>query len=164
MKNTKDKCGIRGFSRVQIVNPKTGEIVGDSGRCGPNQITIEGFNRYLCALLGKTTNSKQVGFMSLGEGGTPATNAVTLPTECSGTNGVPQRQAVTVSIVDSKTLRFTGTFASSNSFVTATEDISNIGLFFATTTDDTLFAGNTFASSSCAVNQNVNATYDIEFS
>ena len=59
-------------------------------------------------------------------------------------------------------MQFTGTFSSSNSFVTSTQNISNIGLF-ATSSGGTLFAGNTFASSSCATNQDVNCTYVISF-
>jgi hypothetical protein len=42
-------------------------------------------------------------------------------------------------------------------------NISNIGLFNSSSTG-TLFAGNTYASSSCASNQAVNITYDITFS
>jgi len=34
----------------------------------------------------------------------------------------------------------------------------------ATTTNATLFAGNTYTSSSCNTNQNVNVTYQIRFS
>jgi hypothetical protein len=62
----------------------------------------------------------------------------------------------------STALRCTGTFASSDSFVTAVESISNIGLF-RSSTGGTIFAGNTYDSSSCATNQNVNYTYDITF-
>jgi hypothetical protein len=34
---------------------------------------------------------------------------------------------------------------------------------FNSSSTGTLFAGNTYTSSSCATNQNVNATYDITF-
>lgn len=162
MKKQKEGIKIQGFSRVQIL--EDGKMVGDSGWTGPNAVTNEGFNRYLCSLLGKTSNSKQIQYMGIGEGSVPNATHTTLNSECSGTNGVPQRPAVTVSITSSKTLVLTATFASSNSFVTATENISNIGLFFATTANDTLFAGNTYASSSCATNQSVNSTYEIRFS
>jgi hypothetical protein len=60
----------------------------------------------------------------------------------------------------------TATFASANSFITATASISNIGLFQTsgpTTASGTLYAGNTYTSSSLATNQNVNATYTITF-
>jgi hypothetical protein len=41
--------------------------------------------------------------------------------------------------------------------------LSNVGLFATSNTNDTLFAGNTYASSSCNTNQNVNVTYQIRF-
>lgn len=161
--NVKEGVKIQGFSRVRIRN-SDGKIAGDSGWCGPNQITNLGIAYYLCALLGKTTNSRQVGFVSLGEGTAPAAANTVLQSECSGTNNVPIRKAVGAASSGSTTEEFTATLGSSDSFVTATENIANIGLFYATTSDDTLFAGNTFSSSSCATNQDVNITYQIRFS
>jgi len=161
--NAKDGVMLQGFSRVRI-RDSDGKIVGDSGWTGPNQITNYGIRYYLCALLGKTTGSKQVGYVSLGEGAAPAADGTSLPSECSGTNGVPLRKAVAAASSGSTTEEFTATLGSSDHFVTVTENISNIGLFFATTSDDTLFAGNTYASSSCATNQDVNCTYQIRFS
>ena len=100
--------------------------------------------------------------MALGTGGAPASNATTLTGEL--THGANGRAAVTSSIVDSGTAQFTAQFASSASFVTASANISCIGLYNTATTDvGTLFAGNTFASSTCATNQSVNATYQIRF-
>jgi len=147
---------LRGFFQVQITD-ENGEIVGDSGRL-ENQVTNEGFLGYLVKLLGAVAGSSQIGFLGLGTGGAP--NA----TDDSLEGEVEKRQAVTAATSsDSKTLRFTGTFASGDSFVTNTQNISNIGLFAASEVG-TLFAGNTFASSSCATNQNVQCTYDIVFS
>jgi len=159
---TKEGFKVKGFSRVRIL--EDGKILGDSGWTGPNTVVNLGFKNYLCQLLGAEAASKQIGYMSLGEGTEPGVTDTTLQSECSGTNNVPIRAAVTAASSGSKTERFTATFASSNSFVTATENISNIGLFNATTSNDTIFAGNTFASSSCATNQEVQCTYDIEFS
>lgn len=156
---------IEGFCRVQIT--EKGKIVGDSGWSGPNQITNYGFRYYLCALLGGTTGSKQVGFATLGEGTQPGAAHTALESECSGTGDVPIRKAVSAASSGSTTEQFTVTFGSSDSFVTATENISNIGLHAVSYHSDTvgsLFAGNTFASSSCASNQDVNATYQIRFS
>ena len=154
-----DPIGIKGMFRVQIENPETGEIVGDSGYHS-NLITNDGFNLFLCALLGKTTGSIQITHMALGTGGAPVATDDVL----SGEQSV--RQAVTAATSStSKTIHFTGTFSSSNSFVTATKNLSNIGLFGTSSAGGgTLFAGNTYASSSCATNQNVNCTYDITFS
>lgn len=153
-----EKTGVRGMFRVQIEDA-SGEIVGDSGY-HENQITNDGFNLFLVSLLGKTTGSIQITHMALGTGGAPATTDDTLAGEQS------VRQAVTAATSStSKTLHLTGTFSSTNSFVTATKNISNIGLFgTSSASGGTIFAGNTYNSSSCATNQNVNCTYDIIFS
>lgn len=155
---------IKGFSRVQITEPSsdgTEKVVGDSGFVGPNQITNLGFLNYLVKLLGNSAGSKQVGFVALGTGSAPNASHTTLNGEIMSST---QRKAVTFGSSGSTTAQFTATFASSDSFLTAAANLSNIGLFSATTTDDTLFAGNTYTSSSCATNQNVNVTYQIRFS
>jgi hypothetical protein len=150
-----DGLKIKGMFRLKIT--ENGKIVGDSG-WKQNQITNDGFNDYLCKALGAVSGSKQVSHLALGTGGVPAASATTLAGE------VQARQAVTAaSSSSSKTIRFTGTFSSANSFVTASANVSNIGLFNSSSTG-TLFAGNTFASSAVATNQNVNSTYDIIFS
>lgn len=153
--SNQDAIKVRGFFRVAIT--EDGEVVGDSGFV-PNQITNLGFNQYLVSSLGSIAGSKYVSHAALGSGGAPAAADTTLAGE------VEKRAAVTAATSSSsKTLRFTATFASSDSFVTNTQNISNIGLFN-TSASGTLFAGNTYASSSVATNQNVNATYDIVFS
>jgi hypothetical protein len=151
----KDGLKIKGMFRIQLT--EDGKVVGDSG-WKRNQITNDGFNDYLCKALGAVSGSKQVSHLALGTGGVPAASDTTLAGE------VQKRQSVTAATSSSsKTVRFTGTFSSANSFVTATQNVSNIGLFNSSSTG-TLFAGNTFASSAVATNQNVNATYDIIFS
>lgn len=147
---------IHGFTRIQLVEDD--KIVGDSG-WSKNQITNEGVRNYLVYLLGAVAGSSQIGYAALGSGTEPGAAATTLDDELA--EGV--RDAVAAASNGSTSVRFTGTFASGDSFVTATRDISNIGLF-ATDSGGTLFAGNTYASSSCATNQNVNYTYDITFS
>lgn len=152
---TEDRVGIRGFFRVQIT--EDGKVVGDSD-WRENQITNDGFNQYLCMALGSIAGSKYVSHMALGTGGAPAASATTLAGE------VEKRAAVTAATSStSKAVQFTATFSSADSFVTDTQSISNVGLFNSSATG-TLFSGNTFASSSCATNQNVNATYVIDFS
>lgn len=153
---SQDKLGIRGFFRVQIENPD-GTIYGDSGWI-ENQVVNLGFNQYLVSTLGAIAGSKQISHMALGSGGAPAAGDTSLAGE------VEERAAVTAATSNtSKTLRLTATFASSDSFVTNTQNISNAALAN-TSSGGTIFAGNTYASSSCATNQNVNATYDIVFS
>jgi hypothetical protein len=157
-KPTKDGIKIHGFYRVTL-DDGNGEIVGDSG-WGENLVTNVGFSDYLCALLAKTTNSKQVGFIALGEGTVPNATHATLANEIMLST---QRKAPTVTVTGSKTLRFTATFYSSDSFLTGASDLQNVGLYSGSSGIG-LFAGNTYASSSCNTNQNVNVTYDIEFS
>jgi len=150
---------IQGFSRVKIM--EGGKCVGDSGFVGPNQITNLGFRQYLCMALGGEGGSKQVGFVALGTGSTPASNATTLPDEIMVSTS---RKAVTAASDASTTEVFTATFASSDSFLSAAANLSNIGLFDVSNTDAQIFAGNTYTSSSCNTNQDVNVTYEIRFS
>jgi hypothetical protein len=156
MSKNKDKLGIKGFFRVQLTDDK-GAVTGDSG-WRENQVTNLGIQDYVVDwLVGDTANGKSITHMALGTGGAPASDATSL------TGEVEKRAAVSTSIVASRTAQYTAQFASSDSFVTNTQNISNIGLFN-TSSGGTIFAGNTYASSSCATNQNVNATYQIRFS
>lgn len=154
---------LRGFFRLNITEPDpvTGEerLVGDSG-WQENQVTNDGFNAFMAKLLGGISGSSQITHMALGTGGAPAASDTTLTGEQS------VRAAVTAATSStSKAVQFTATFSSAASFVTATKNISNVGLFATSTAGSaTLFAGNTYASSSVATNQNVNATYTISFS
>jgi hypothetical protein len=154
MTDTVQPIKVRGFYRVQITGPD-GQVVGDSGE-QENLITNAGFRYYLCYLLGAIAGSIQVSHMALGTGGTPATGDTSLGGE------VVKRAAVTVASSGSTSVQFTATFDSSSSFVTSTQNISNIGLINSSN-NGTLFSGNTFNSSSCATNQTVNATYRITF-
>lgn len=148
----------KGIYRVQI--EEDGHIVGDSG-WKENQITNLGFNLFLVSGLGNISGSAPVRAMALGTGGYPNATDTSLTGEITGSTA---RLTVTAATsTNSKTVHFTGTFQSANSFLGGSSNISNIGLFNSTQ-GGTLFAGNTFASSACATNQNVNCTYDITFS
>lgn len=164
-KGHSDGLKVRGFFRVQLTEDGKG-VIGDSG-WKENQITDLGIKEYIVTWLLSGAGGKYVTHMQLGTGSAPASNATSLNGEITGTSAGGSgsaRLAVTSSLVASGTAQFTGGFASANSFVTKTENISNIGLFnTATIGAGTLFAGNTFASSSCATNQSVNATYQIRF-
>lgn len=152
-----DGVKVKGVYRVQI--SEDGKVVGDSG-WKQNLVTNLGFNQYLVSSLGSGLTGKVVSHMAIGTGGAPVAADTTLTGEQS------VRAAVTAATSSSsKTLRLTATFDSTASFVTASKNISNIGLFnTSTAATGTIFAGNTFTSSACATNQNVNATYDIIFS
>ena len=154
MVKTNDGLKVKGAFRLQILDD--GKIVGDSG-WHKNVVVNLGFNQYLVSTLGAIAGSKQLSHMAVGSGGAP--NA----TETALAGEAVVRAAITAATSSaSKTLRCTATFNSSASFVTATLNLSNVGLFN-TSSGGTIFAGNTFTSSSCATNQNVNATYDIIF-
>lgn len=160
-KNIKDSAGVRGFFRIQITENKDGKevVVGDS-KWVPNQITNLGFDQYLCQTLAGMAGSKTVSHIALGTGGAPAAADTTLAGEIMGGT---QRKTVSPSTIASKTVQFTAAFLSADSFLTAASNISNVGLFN-TSSGGTLFAGNTYSSSTCDTNQNVNVTYQIRFS
>lgn len=151
----KEGAKVKGMFRVHIT--EDGVLVGDSG-WHRNQITNLGYLDFLCYALAASAGSSQLAYMALGTGSIVGAAGTSLDGEVS------KRAALTAASSNtSKTIRFTATFDSSASFVTATKNIDNIGLF-ASSSAGTIFAGNTFASSSCATNQIVNATYDIIFS
>ena len=161
MQDMREGLKLRGFYRVQITDPD-GTVAGDSG-WHENQITNLGVNDYVCQLLGDMAGSKQITHAALGTGTAPGAAATTLDGELDQTSS---RAAVTAATSNTSfKARFTATFASANSFVSTTMTIKNIGLFHqSNVTAGTLFCGNTYATSTCATNQAVNITYDIDMS
>jgi hypothetical protein len=161
-KRTSDGVKIHGFTKVRFTDG-TGEpgskIIGESD-WSQNVVVNEGFDDYLCRLVGGTTSSKHVNFIALGTGTKPGAADTGLDGEIMGST---ERKAPTVGVTSSKTLRFTATFYSSDSFLTGSSNLQNVGLF-ASSAANQLFAGNTYTSSTCNTNQNVNVTYDIQFS
>lgn len=162
MEALQEKVNLRGFFRVAIVNPgkdgKPDEIVGDSGYV-PNQVTNEGFRNFMARLLGAIAGSSQITHAALGTGGAPAAADTVLAGEQS------VRAAITAATSsNSKAVSFTATFDSAVSFVTATKNLSNIGLGATSTAGAaTIFCGAAYTSSAVATNQNVNVTYVINF-
>jgi hypothetical protein len=161
---TRDGMKIKGMFRLQIED--NGNIVGDSG-WRENQITNLGFNNMVNQLGTSLTGSK-ISHAALGTGGAPAAADTTQAGEVStnGSGSVVRAALTAATSSTSKTLRNTATFSSANSFITASANISNIGLWQTsgpTTASGTLMAGNTFTSSALATNQNVNISYDLIF-
>ncbi len=154
----KDYVKIEGFTRVQIEDGPTGKIVGDSG-WRKNTIVNDGYLNYLCDLLGDSATSRQVKFIALGTGTAPGAAANTLDGEIMSST---QRKAPTYAAVASTTAQFTVSFNSVNSFLTVASNLSNVGLFVSSA-ENSIFAGNDYASSSCDTNQNVYVTYQIRF-
>lgn len=157
MEVSEKRIQLEGFFHVQI--EESGKIVGDSGWI-KNQITNLGILNFMVHNIGKSSGSKQIGYIALGTGGAPLAADTTLAGEIMSST---QRKIPTYANVGSTTAQFTATFASSDSFLSLASNLSNVGLFATNATNDTLFAGNTYASSSCNTNQNVNVTYQIRF-
>lgn len=156
----KEKSGVRGFFRVKIVN-QDGSLHGDSG-WRENEITNLGYQDYLCNLLGGQAASKFVNCIAIGTGTAPGAAATSLPNELGGSSRRATGANFSVAVSsDSKQVEFKGTF-SSNGAVTTQSTLQNIGLFH-TTNGGTLFAGNTYTTSTCDSNQAVNVTYKISF-
>jgi hypothetical protein len=112
-----DGIKVKGCYRIQITEDD--EIVGDSG-WHENLVVNLGFNQYLVSTLGAIAGSKQISHMALGTGGAPTAAQTSLAGETD------KRTSVTAATSSaSKTLRLTATFGSSDSFVTASRNISN---------------------------------------
>ena len=159
----KEEVKVRGFFRLAL--RENGEIVGDSGYIPDmrkNTVVDLGFSHYLVDLLGIGANSKQISRMMLGTGTAPGAAATTLDGELA--TATYTRTTVTFANVSSKTARFTATFASSSSHITAAVTLRNIGIINNTTSAGTLMAGNTYSTSQWNTNQDVNSTYEIRFS
>lgn len=162
MSKSKDNMRLKGMFRVQIT--EDGKVVGDSG-FRENQITNLGFLNIVNQMGTSLTGSK-ISHAALGTGGAPAASDTTLAGEVStnGSGSVVRAALTAATSSASKTLRNTATFSSANSFITASANISNVGLWQTsgpTTASGTLLAGNTYTSSALATNQNVNVTYDL---
>lgn len=168
-KRSNEKVSVKGFFRLQIVERKGGRKVvkGDSGwfaedHMRQNLVVNNGFSHYLVDLLGQGANSKQISRMMLGSGGDPAAGDNALSGEFN--TATYTRTTVTFANVGSKTARFTATWASANSHITASTQLGNIGIINNTTSAGTMMAGKSFATSQWNTNQDVNATYEIRFS
>jgi len=154
---------IQGFFKLQIEDGPSGEIVGDSGWVR-NMITDTGFQHYIVQLMGNSAGSARVTHAALGQGTAPGSTATVLESEVTGSGSSNGRKAVTFSETGSKTCQWVCTFGSADSFVTTTATIKNVGLFSTSTVGGgSIFAGNTYATSTVATNQNVNLTYQVRF-
>ncbi len=153
-----DGVGVRGFFRAQVT--ENGRVVGDSG-WRENQVLNDGIEQYIVTWVVSGSGGKAVTHMAIGTGGAPASNATVIAGQV--TDG--KRAAVSTSIVSSRTAQFTAAFNSSDSFLTATANISNVGLVNTSATNaGTFLCGAAFASSAIATNNNLNVTYQVRFS
>lgn len=153
-----DHASVKGFFRINIL--ENGKVVGDSG-WRENLVVNLGFSHYLVDLLGQGASSKQISRMMLGTGTAPGAADTTLNGELN--TATYTRTTVTFVNTASKTARFTATFASANSHITAAVTLQNIGIINNTTSAGTLMAGNTYTTSQWNTNQDINTTYEIRF-
>ncbi len=153
MSKTKDVV-IRGFTRLQITDKKTGKVIGDTGYL-KNTITNYGFANCLVASPIKATGSIQVAGILLGSSGDAiATNATKLGASLS-----KYYSTVAISsVVASLTARLSASFDGTLDAVTLKE----VGLL--SVSNGSLICGNTFASSALATTQDVNVTYELRYS
>ena len=155
----KDSAGVRGFFRLKI--REDDKIVGDSGWF-ENLVTNVGVSKFLHAFSG-SSGTLQVSHVSVGTGAVPASDATTLPGEglqASKRAAVSLASTIRAASNGTSTMQFAATLASSDSFITVANNISNIGLFNSIT-NGSLMAGNTYTSSALATNQNVEMSYQI---
>lgn len=162
MNTIKEKITPAGFFRLQIVedSDKGVKVVGDSGWV-KNTVTNLGKDQYLAQLLAGMAGSKQVSHAALGTGTAPGATGTSLEGELTDASNL--RCAVSPTTVNSSgTVQFAFTLASG--IITAAKTIQNVGLFnISTTAGGTIFAGNTYATSSLNTNQSVIGTYQIRF-
>ena len=160
---------VKGMFRINITENRDGKevVTGDSG-WHENLITNVGFLNMVNQMGTSLTGSK-LSYAALGTGGAPNATDTTQSGEVStnGSGSVVRAALTAATSSSSKTLRNTATFSSSNSFITASANISNVGLWQTSgpiTSSGSLMQGNTYTSSALATNQNVNLTYDLIFS
>lgn len=145
MTKNSEMLKLRGFARVQVVDDKSGKVIGDSG-WKPNQVVNLGFQDYIVAAIGAVAGSKQVTHMAIGTGTVPGAAATSLDGETGA------RVTTSNSAVSSKTLQCTCQFAGTNMAGTCT--IQNVALAN-TSSGGTILCGTTYATSQWASNQNV---------
>jgi hypothetical protein len=167
MSKVQQTMKVRGMFRLQIEDGPTGRIVGDSG-WRENLITNVGFLNMVNQMGTSLTGSK-LSYAALGTGGAPNATDTNQSGEVStnGSGSVVRAALTAATSSTSKTLHNTATFSSSNSFITASASISNVGLWQTSgpiTSSGSLMQGQTYTSSSLATNQNVNLSYDLIFS
>lgn len=151
-KENSEGIRIKGFFRIQITDKKTGKVVGDTGYMA-NQITNYGLANCLVGGPAGAGSTVQIVGAMLGSGTNPATDAVALDN-----SNTDYYSTVGEAINNSTQAQFTQSFDGTLGAAT----IANVGLFAAS--DGSLIAGKTFASSALATTQDVNLTYNLNYS
>jgi hypothetical protein len=156
----KDGIGLKGCFRLRI---RENDRVVSTSKWYENLIVDDGIEKYVARSFAGEAGSLQVSHVTIGTGGVPASNATAIPGEAivsSRRGAVTKAFSQRANSTNTATQQFTATLASSDSFITAAANISNIGLVNSST-NGTIMAGQTYASSALATNQNVEITYQI---
>jgi len=146
------KVAVRGFTRLQIVEKKTGKVVGDSG-WGENQITDYGLESCIVAAPIGAASVQAAGLM-LGSGTNPASDATALDNSNTDYYSAFGQSSVIGSLTARMTQSFDGTLGAAT--------LANVGVFAASS--GSLIAGKTFASSALTTDQDINVTYELRYS
>jgi hypothetical protein len=145
---------VRGFFRAQLKDAD-GKIIGDTGRVR-NTITNIGLNGIAGSAIG-ATGSKQ------GLSACLATQSTAVNATQISLVGVENAVVdLTPSTVATGTARNTGSFAGSDNSATLT--IGSIGIHSNTNSGTDMMSGQTFTTSQMATNQNLDFTYEWQFS
>jgi hypothetical protein len=168
-KNVDANVAMRGMFRIQI-NENDGKVVGDSGWV-KNTITNVGLQYYLSKLLAKSAGSSQISYVGLGCSAYAQASDMTALTnvgsECG--NSTKRQSTLTLGYTsraasgNADTIQWTGTFQSTDNFVGAASTLRSIGLYPDNTAGSSCFSVGTYASSQVSTNQNVNFTYQVQF-
>ena len=151
----------KAFFRVNI-QEADGTISGDSGWV-PNYVTNTGLANYFIYTMMGVANSRQMAYIALGTGGVPASTDTSLAGELMAST---KRVAITTNTGftnraasnSSCTLAMYATFTAS--FCSVSSNISNVGIF-ASSAENSLMCGATYASSQLNTNQAVNVSYQL---
>lgn len=158
---------VRGFSRIQLVNSKTGQIEGDSG-WNENVISSWGFEEFIVGSLGGISNSQVIGYMAIANDAAIASDDGTLASELADRNAlVTSATDITtvphMKFVSPGTLQMCVSWAGVELTASTPNTIQAIAAF-STNAGGSMCCGNTFTASQWTTDQDVNATYQIQFS
>jgi len=168
---------LRGFTKVQIVDPTTGTVVGDSG-WKQNKITSTGFEHMAVGCVSGNPGSITAEGLGLGHFTNVNFTSTQLDFDSSpsvfngrilATNANCSSEFVATS--NGAILRFHATWLAASNWISQDSTINGIGIFNNTNAisnanidANKMLAGTTFAESAWSADQEVRATYELKFS
>lgn len=159
-----EKGAVRGFYHVQLVNPQTGEIIGDAA--GENVITDAGRQYYQVRASGGLSGSFAITFLGLA---TKTTNVAAADVTIAGEVGGRKSLNDTTNVASNRrlwstpaTLQMVASWAGSD--IAGTSNIASI--FCANSSGvgaGSMASAATYTASAWTSDQNVNVTYEWRF-